>query len=36
MTDTREVGETKVGMLGISGGQIEYQRLSLPRLSSAA
>jgi regulator of sigma E protease len=23
-------GETKVGMLGISGGQIEYQRLSLP------
>jgi len=30
VTDTRMSGETKVGMLGISGGQIEYQRLSLP------
>jgi regulator of sigma E protease len=29
-TDAHEVGGRKVGMLGIRGGQIEYQRVSLP------
>jgi regulator of sigma E protease len=30
LTDSREVGGRKVGMLGIRGGQVEYQRVSLP------
>ena len=30
LTDSRESGGRKVGMLGIRGGQVEYQRLSLP------
>ena len=30
LTDARESGGRKVGMLGIRGGQVEYQRLSLP------
>jgi regulator of sigma E protease len=30
-TDSREVGGRKVGMLGISGGQMEFQQLSLPQ-----
>ncbi len=31
LTDARDSGGQKVGMLGIRGGQIEYQRLSLPQ-----
>ncbi len=30
LTDARESGGRKVGMLGIRGGQVEYQRLTLP------
>jgi regulator of sigma E protease len=30
LTDERDAGGTKVGMLGIRGGRVEYQRLSLP------
>ncbi|HME22072.1 MAG TPA: RIP metalloprotease RseP [Acetobacteraceae bacterium] len=30
LTDARDSGGRKVGMLGIRGGQVEYQRLSLP------
>jgi regulator of sigma E protease len=30
VTDSHMSGDTKVGMLGISGGQIEYTRLSMP------
>ncbi len=30
LTDAREQGGRKVGMLGIRGGQVEYQRLTLP------
>ncbi len=30
LTDARESGGHKVGMLGIRGGQVEYQRLTLP------
>jgi regulator of sigma E protease len=30
LTDVREVGGRRVGMLGIRGGQVEYQRLSVP------
>ena len=30
LTDQREAGGQKVGMLGIRGGKVEYQRLSLP------
>ena len=30
VTDAREEGGQKVGMLGIRGGQVEYQQLSLP------
>ena len=30
LTDARDSGGHKVGMLGIRGGQVEYQRLSLP------
>jgi regulator of sigma E protease len=30
LTDARESGGHKVGMLGIRGGQVEYRRLSLP------
>jgi len=31
LTDSRESGGRRVGMLGIRGGQVEYQRLSLPQ-----
>lgn len=31
VTDSRMSGDTKVGMLGISGGEVEYQKLSLPQ-----
>ena len=34
LTDARESGGRKVGMLGIRGGQVEYQRLSLPEALS--
>ena len=34
LTDSRESGGRKVGMLGIRGGQVEYQRLSLPEALS--
>jgi regulator of sigma E protease len=30
VTDSRMSGDTKVGMLGIAGGEIEYQHVSLP------
>ncbi len=30
LTESRMSGDTKVGMLGIAGGQVEYQRVSLP------
>jgi regulator of sigma E protease len=30
VTDSRTSGDTKVGMLGIAGGQVEYQHVSLP------
>jgi regulator of sigma E protease len=30
LTDAREAGGRKVGMLGIRGGQVAYQRVSLP------
>ena len=30
VTDSRTSGDTKVGMLGIAGGEIEYQHVSLP------
>ena len=30
LTDSRESGGRKVGMLGIRGGHVEYQRLTLP------
>ena len=31
LTDSRESGGRKIGMLGIRGGQIEYQHVSLPQ-----
>jgi regulator of sigma E protease len=31
VTDSRMSGNAKVGMLGISGGEVEYQKLSLPQ-----
>jgi regulator of sigma E protease len=30
VTDSRMSGDTKVGMLGIAGGEVEYQHVSLP------
>ena len=30
LTESRMSGDTKVGMLGIAGGQVDYQRVSLP------